>query len=201
MKRPGPPMPVSAALAMLSVLLMLSACGDEARREPVGVKDLATVPRPQQTLSSNEERFLTWAQFQQAVAGAIDDYRWPPNYRTTATLVLGTDKPGRDRSSDRFERGLEYTALDLYNRCAWEFAWLDARKAGDLQGEAEALRVITDVLPNNPGMADSPDVRQFVIQIGQNATMGDPTLLQTDVRNNCVTVRYVTTSPTPGATR
>lgn len=156
----------------------------------------ATLPPPAaSTFDANNDGFMTWAELQQAVKVAVPMYPWPPDYRTTPALVIEqfSNGGGQEVTGGRFENGFDQMLVGGANRCAWEKTWLDARKTSDAKAEADALHVMTDVLPGTPMFVRQPYLKQHYDDLMKRAVLGDPSLVQRDVLHNCKDVKYVST--------
>lgn len=168
-------------------------------QRPTGPK--TTAPPPQaSTFDVDHDGFLTWTELRAAVKGAVPMYPWPPNYRTTPDLVLKqfASGGGDDVTTGGYENGFEHLLVGGANRCAWEKTWLDARKAGDTKAEANALHVMTDVLPGTPMFVRQPYLTAHYKEMIQKATLGDPTLVEREVRQTCQHVLLISPG-TPAA--
>ncbi|MGC4192994.1 MAG: EF-hand domain-containing protein [Thermomicrobiales bacterium] len=142
--------------------------------------------------------FLTFDELRAAVAAAIPQYQWPVHYNVTVDLVVPEKSGGRSMTGDRFENGMEFTLLDGRNQCAWMKTWLDARAAGNAPMEAQALDMLVNVVPHNPGVNENGTPLPEV----QRAQLGDPSLIQRFVTLNCAGIVFVdgvaaTPSPRP----
>ena len=158
--------------ATLAVIMVLMACGDDATGpEPELPPDNVTLP----------EGILNGAQFQQAVRSAFPEYQWPPGYTTTADSILERFSGGEWPPGAGYKDGLEHTVIGVWHQCAWYMAWLDAFQSGDSTAQAEALYVMTDVIPNHPSVGAGG--QEHLTGIAEAAALGDPSRVTQYVEN------------------
>lgn len=164
-------------LSVMAVLtFLLAACGgdDSEPSAPTARPTFApATPGTQSILSGADldadgDGFLTVDEHVLAFGAAFDDYRWPEQYTpNVATMLRPLENGG---PGDLFQIELEHTVIEFWNECAWYMAWLDAFRSGDSAARAEALQVITDVLPANK----DPDGAESLTGVAASAALGDP---------------------------
>jgi hypothetical protein len=109
-----------------------------------------------------------------------DNFAWPEGYDPDVEAIITEALPADD---SRFQEGMAYTILGGYSQCAWYQTWLDAYEAGDEETKAQALQVMTDVIPYFPNHDPSPS--PHLIDIAASAAGGDPDKVQQMVTVNC----------------
>lgn len=179
--------------AMVTLVLILVACGGESDGDPPPATVRPTLPPatplPQTpmvsaTLDADGDGLLNFNEYEQAVALAVDELQWPDTYQIAAGTIIDRFTGGVSAEGDGFEVGLEYSMVGIYHTCAWNMTWLDARRTGDTVREAEALDVLINILPNIPAI--HPTAREQFTGIAEAASLGDPSLAQQHVTaNNC----------------
>lgn len=107
------------------------------------------------------------------------NFAWPAGYDPDIEAMIAAI-PDDD---SRYQEGMAYTMLGGYNQCAWYQTWLDAHEAGDEAAEAQALQVMTDVIPYFPNHDPSPS--PHLMDIATSAADGDPDMVQQLVTVNC----------------
>lgn len=157
---------------MMTFVLLLMACGGEPADVSPSV-DQSTLP----------DGFYSASEFRQAVRATFPEYRWPPGYTTTADAILERFSGGRSMEGEGFQVGLEHTVIDTWHGCAWYMTWLDAFRNGDSAQQADALQVMTDILPNSSTL--DPSAKEFLLEIAEKAALGDPSLVVQQVEGNC----------------
>ncbi len=199
----GPPLRrLPGFLATLFIFLMLAACGGDDGGDPDAPSDRPTLPPETpvgESINNNADfdgdGYLVESELRQAVRATFGEYRWPDGYTTTADKILeetyryATDA---EREGSRSQVGMEHTLIGSWHICAWHMAWLDAWQVGDSELEAEALVVMTNVLPENPSFGES--TRDALREIAENAALGDPSLVQRDVSVNCADLPFEQTA-------
>lgn len=119
---------------------------------------------------------------------AFGEYKWPDSYMPTATDIVNSFSPGDTKIEDspdhRYAPGIGHGVVGNWHSCAWYMAWLDAYRAGDHDAEAEALAVMTNVLPYHPNYHES--TRQQRIEIAERAADDDSSLVVRRIElDNC----------------
>lgn len=190
---------------MLLVAFLLASCSGDSDDEtdnpvPTSAPNLPpSTPVLSATLDADGDGFLVDNEFEQALSLAIDEYQWPAGYGITSNAILEYASGGRNISLDTFQPGLEYDMLSVYNRCAWNMTWLDARRSGDAALETEALDALNNVLPNNPRTQEQS--RASLVQAAEKASLGDPSEVQRSVElSNCADLPLSHNAATPTGT-
>lgn len=132
----------------------------------------------------------TFPEYRVAVLCTVGQFEWPSAYIPDFDKQLASYAGA---GGERFQIGLEYSALTGYNQCAWFMTWLDARVDNDPNLETEAIEYITSVIPNYgtliPGIPsdlwDPPDRSGFTRDLIEPAQLGDSSRIQEYVRWNC----------------
>lgn len=135
------------------------------------------------------DALMDLAQYQDAIACAATRFQWPAEY---VPDLGGINDALSQNDPTLFPDGFEFTFLSGWQECAWYYAWIDARTMGDTAAEAEALGVMVNVIPNQasevpdfPSTSMDPSVIEYRNRIAAQAALGDPTLVQDWVTNNC----------------
>ncbi|CAN5749663.1 hypothetical protein BH23CHL3_BH23CHL3_11500 [soil metagenome] len=199
MKRPKRRLP--SLLATLAIMLLLAACSGDEEGEPGAPTDrptLAPGTPAAQSIDSNADLdadgdgYYVESELWQAVRMTFGEYEWPDGYTTTADTILehsfryATDE---QREGSLFQVGGEHTKIGGWHECAWYLTWLDAFQSGDSAVQAEALQVMTDILPRNPSLGDGGGV-EVLTGIAEAAALGDPSLVQRAVSFTCVDLPF-----------
>lgn len=170
------------------VLQGCSFGGDDASPSPTAVVSVpgeaAETTKPNTDVMELEPgESMTFDQLRTRAEATVDEYTWPPKF----TPDLQTQLAGfpQEFKEGGFEQGFEYAMLSGTNGCAWTLAWVDSRRSGDPVAEAEALDAMTNLLPNNPGVASSPSTLQWLTDMAAEASLGDPTMVNQYVSANC----------------
>ena len=150
--------------------------------EPTATIDSTTIPDattvPPSAMRPVFPRGMTIDQLSTAVAIAIPQYAWPPNYQATHALITADWEWS---SRDEYEAGGEWTIVGIYHACAWGQTWLDARESGDQLLKARALQELTDVVPNNPNYGgdttEGGDPAELWPDAARRAANDDPSAL------------------------
>lgn len=124
------------------------------------------------------EDFLKHDQLAESLLETEDKFVWPTGYDPDVEAVV-TEAPDEGRYQD----GMAYTVLGIYNKCAWQQTWLDAFEQGDEEMAAEALQVMTDIFPTFPNQDVS--VVDALDQATALAAEGDPSMVQQMVTVGC----------------
>ncbi len=157
--------------------------------EPTVTASLNAAPTPTanpttaDSFDADGDGFMTSDELATAVAATIPRFTWPPDYQVSTELVMGPVYANSESRTGRFEMPFELSMLGTYHTCAWERTWLDARESGDEELAAEALAIMTQIIPYNPNYA--PDLAAHMIEIARRAAAGDPSLVIQYVENNC----------------
>jgi hypothetical protein len=175
---------------------VLDVTGDSLKWQPIAatweggylpfVPGTGALPEPTPDLGFDFSEAPDGSEFldQEGVAAELrateDKFAWPEGYDPDVEAIIAqTDAP----SNSRFQKGMAYTVLGIYNQCAWYQTWLDASESGDDAAAAEAMTVMTDVIPyipNNP-----PNTVAFLQDVAATAAGGDPDMVQQMVTVNC----------------
>ena len=156
-----------------------SAGGDIASSSPV----VSLLPWPTSSAArfdADGDGWLTWDEYKLAVTAAFDTVTWPPTYVVTPALILA-NAPA-DAQNSLFQVGLELDQISIWLSCAWEKTWLDSRQSGDAALEAQALAYIVTIMPNE---VQDDYSRGVVKEIGDKASLGDPSDVIQAVEANC----------------
>lgn len=143
----------------------------------------ASTPAAPPSFDTDGDGSMNLVELATAVAATIPEFAFPPGYEVSAALIMApafADAPYRGSSH---EMTAEQTILGGYHRCAWEQTWLDAQASGDEALAAEALAVMTEVIPYN--VNNAPDTVAFFVEVARRAAAGDPSMVVQDVANNC----------------
>ena len=127
-----------------------------------------------------------------AMKARIGEFAWPPAYHMTEAIVedVGSSfMPGAG-----YENGYEITVLKLRNNCAWFLAWFDARRAGDAEAEAEAMRMLREVVPYS--VVFDRSTTDYLIEIVDKAARGNTAPLQQYAQTNfCYQQDFASATP------
>ena len=107
-------------------------------------------------------------------------FYWPAGYDPDVEAMIAQNAAPEN---SRFQEGMAYTSLGIYNQCAWYQTWLDAEESGDEATQAEALRVMTDEVPYFPNHSPSPS--PFLMKVADSAANGETDMVQQYVTVNC----------------
>jgi hypothetical protein len=194
-------------LAMVTLVLLLMACGGESDDEAPDPGDVtpsdsqptltAETPGTQSGESGADfdadgDGYYVESELRRAIRMTFGEYDWPDDYTTTADAILeetyryATDE---QREGSLSQVGMEHTLIGGWHECAWYMTWLDAFQSGDSVAQAEALRVMTEILPNNPSLGDGGGV-EVLSGIAETAALGDPSLVQRTVGLSCVDLPF-----------
>jgi hypothetical protein len=195
------------AFVKVPLVLLLIACGGGANGEGAGPDN---TPPPTAGSLGNEEPsgsasadrnanldadgdgYYVESELRRAIRMTFGEYDWPDEYTTTADAILeetyryATDE---QREGSLSQVGMEHTLIGGWHQCAWYMAWLDAFQSGDSVAQAEALQVMTDILPGNPSLGDGGGV-EVLSGIAQSAALGDPALVQRHVSLTCADLPF-----------
>lgn len=147
-------------------------------------------------LAGDNRGFADADQFLANLTCVVQEFPWPQG-RVADPAWIVAQIPEAANSS--FEVGFEYSIITTYNECAWYTTWLDARRSGDAAVEAQALAVITNVIPNYAAIvpnipADLFDASTLRSQqeMAARAALGDPALVQEYVTGACQSIAWKT---------
>lgn len=164
-------------------------------------KDMPPGPAPSQaSVAETDSPFdadgdgkYTFEELVQAVDVLYPTYEWPPNYRTTPELLLSGFAPMAEQDA-RWGVPYEYTLVGDAHQCARELAWLDAYRDGDTTLMDESLHQLRTVALTRPTL--HPSAVEFFTEVFDQAALGDPTVIQQVVENNCEDMEFITPTPT-----
>lgn len=177
---------ISLHYTMVTLILVLIACSGNGSIDEAAEPDNASPSIDQSThpaessvrsvddnadLDADGDGFMNLGEYKQAVQVAFEDYQWPEDYTPTVPVML-TSLDNAPPGEHFFQVGMERTKLGSWHQCAWYLAWHDAFQSGDSAGQAEALQVMTDILPNRSTI--DPSGVQVLSQIAETAALGDP---------------------------
>lgn len=131
--------------------------------------------------------YLTQGEYAQTIYAAFGDYQWPDDYTPEVDDIVNYVSTAEDRE----ESTVEYPygpdpgnlVVGFWHSCAWYRAWLDAYQTGDSELEAEALDMITNVVPDHFDFDES--TRDHAVEIARRASLGDPSLVARFVDHAC----------------
>jgi hypothetical protein len=176
---------------------VLDVTGDALEWQPIAatweggylpfVPGTGALPEPKPDLGFDFSEVPDGSEFldQEGVAAELrateDTFAWPEGYDPDVEAIVARylDAP----TDSRFQEGMAYTVLGGYNRCAWYQTWLDAHEAGDEATAAQALQVMTEVIPYFPNLDPSPE--PYLMEVAAAAAEGDPDMVQQMVTVNC----------------
>ncbi len=122
---------------------------------------------------------LTQGEYAQAIKVAYRDYRWPDDYTPAVNDIVNYFSTAEDRkeSTVEYPYGPEpgHNVVGFWHSCAWYRAWLDAYQSGNVELEAEALDMITNVIPDHFNFHES--TREGYTDAARRASLGDPSLV------------------------
>jgi hypothetical protein len=158
----------------------------------------AALPACNETL--NNHGFMSYESFEANMICIIPYFSWPPGRFPNMDWINTQVPQDKDPSHYPYQTGLEYTVIGGNNICAWQLTWLDARKSGDTVLEKEALRVMTDVIPNfrtlirgfPPNVFDAGTV-SYQKQISLKAALGDPSDIEASSQG-CLAIQWASGS-------
>jgi|GEM_PF-2399105 len=163
-------------------------------------KDVPPEPAPTQAsvaetdspLDADGDGKYTFEELVQAVDALYPTYEWPSNYRTTPELLLSGFAPMAEQDA-RWGVPYEYTLVGGAHQCAWELAWLDAYGDGDTALMDESLHQLRTVALARPTL--HPSAIEMFDEVYDQAALGDPTMIQQIVKNNCEDIEFITPTP------
>lgn len=182
----------------LAVLILTVACGENSTPDPTSDPQPTNHPAtptgshaPDVAVSCMPEDADESLDVEGVRAGlecTVELFTWPEGKVPNTDLIADI----LPTENARFRPGIIYSMMAGVNECAWAITWLEARRDGDAALEAEALDVMTNVVPNYvtiiphfPETAVSFDVIEQQREIAERASLGDPTAVQLFVDNNC----------------
>ncbi|MDQ3547257.1 MAG: hypothetical protein M3439_00415 [Chloroflexota bacterium] len=193
-------------LAMVTLVLLLMACGGESDDEAPDPGDVtpsdsqptltAETPGTQSGESGADfdadgDGYYVESELRRAIRMTFGEYDWPDDYTTTADAILeetyryATDE---QREGSPSQVGMEHTLIGGWHECAWYMTWLDAFQSGVNVAQAEALQVMTNVFSENPSHHES--TRDALGEIAQAAALGAPSLVQRHVGLRCADLPF-----------
>lgn len=154
----------------------------------------ASLPTCTETLSSHG--FMNYDSLEANLKCIIPYFTWPPNRHPSLDWINSQVPQDKVPSHYPYQTGLEYGVISGNNICAWELTWLDARKTGDSNLEAEALHMLTDVIPNFQTMIrgfpnNVFDAGTLGLQkdIAAKVALGDPSAVETEAEG-CAAIQW-----------
>lgn len=154
----------------------------------------AALPACEESL--NDHGFMNYQSFEANMMCIIPYFTWPPGRNPNMDWINTQVPQDEDPSHYPYQTGLEYTVIGGNNICAWQLTWLDARKSGDAALENEALRMMTDVIPNFrtqirgfPSNVFDAGTVSYQKQIAAKAALGDPSDVEASSQG-CLAIRW-----------
>lgn len=181
---------VGVAGWILAFVVLLAGCtgGDDENDGPSPASPTTAAGTTEPSASTGDPfdltgESMTFDEMSAAYKASIDDYTWPQAYRPDADAIFAT--ASTEFLDGSFQPGFHLTMLTVTNECAWNQAWIDARRNGNEQLEAEALDAMTTLIPELPRNTDDPTTMEYIRNRAEQAALGDPTMVNQFLDANC----------------
>ncbi|CAN5749324.1 hypothetical protein BH23CHL3_BH23CHL3_11480 [soil metagenome] len=146
-------------------------------------------------VNGNGDVHLTQGEYARTIYAAFGDYQWPGDYTPAVDDIVNYVSTAEERedSTAEYPYGPEpgHNVVGFWHSCAWYRAWIDAYQSGDSELEAEALDMITNVVPDH---FDSDESTHEHTEKIAAASLCDPSLVARFIEGGCGNLPLVNNS-------